>query len=107
MSIQFPVDPGAQTPVNTFSPSSSPIANTDNQLTFTWDGEKWNTSGGRTGGAGTTTGGGNDLVFQENSMVCTNDFTLSTSMSALSAGPITINDNVTIVIPDNQNWVIL
>jgi hypothetical protein len=59
------------------------------------------------GGGGTTTGGGGDLVFQENTMVCTTSFELTAGRSALSAGPITINDSVVIQIPNNQNWVIL
>jgi len=59
------------------------------------------------GGNGTTKGGGEDLVFQENTMVCTANYTLTPDRSALSAGPITINDGVTISLPDNQNWVIL
>ena len=56
---------------------------------------------------GTTTGGGTDLVFQENTMVCTVDYTLTAGRSAVSAGPITINDTIEIEIPNNQNWVIL
>ena len=107
MAIQFPANPGGQTPINVFSPTSSPVANTDNKLTYVWDNEKWTVQSGLSGAAGTTTGGGNDLVFQENSFVCTTNFTLDTNMNALSAGPVTINDGVTIVIPDNQNWVIL
>ena len=107
MAIQFPANPGGQTPINVFSPTSTPVANTDNKLTYVWDNEKWTVQSGLSGAAGTTTGGGNDLVFQENSFVCTTDFTLDTNMNAMSAGPITINDGVTIVIPDNQNWVIL
>ena len=107
MAIQFPANPGGQTPINVFSPTSTPVANTDNKLTYVWDNEKWTVQSGLSGAAGTTTGGGNDLVFQENSFVCTTNFTLDTNMNAMSAGPVTINDGVTIVIPDNQNWVIL
>ena len=59
------------------------------------------------GGGGTTTGGSDDLVFQENEMVCTSSYTLTAGRSALSAGPITINDTVEIEIPNNQTWVIL
>ena len=59
------------------------------------------------GGNGTTKGGGDDLVFQENTMVCTNNYTITSDMSALSAGPIVINDGVIITVPDNQSWVIL
>ena len=107
MAIQFPANPGGQTPVNTFSPTSTPETNTTNNFTYVWDNEKWMAQSGLSGSAGTTTGGGTDLVFQENSFVCTTNFTLDTNMNALSAGPVTINDGVTIVIPDNQNWVIL
>ena len=56
---------------------------------------------------GTTTGGSTDLVFQENTMVCTANYTLTAGRSALSAGPITINNSVVIQIPNNQSWVIL
>ena len=59
------------------------------------------------GGGGTTRGGGQNLVFQENEMVCSADYQLTANRSALSAGPITINNGVTITIPNNQNWVIL
>ena len=40
MALNFP-DPAAQTPVNTFSPSSTPSAST-NGITYLWDGQKWN-----------------------------------------------------------------
>ena len=63
--------------------------------------------GSGNGGGGTTTGGGTDLVFQENTLTCSTDFTLTAGRSALSAGPITINDGVVITIPDNQSWVVL
>jgi hypothetical protein len=38
-AIDFP-NPATQTPVNTFSPTSTPSA-TANGVTYTWDGEKW------------------------------------------------------------------
>ena len=59
------------------------------------------------GGGGTTKGGGQNLVFQENEMICTEDYQLTAGRSALSAGPITIQNGKTITIPNNQNWVIL
>ena len=40
MALNFP-DPATQTPVNTFSPSSTPSAST-NGITYLWDGQKWN-----------------------------------------------------------------
>ena len=56
---------------------------------------------------GGATGGGSDRVFQLNTMVCTTDFTLPDGESALSAGPIEIEDGVTITINDDSSWVIL
>jgi hypothetical protein len=44
MALNFP-DPATQTPVNTWSPTSTPSAST-NGLTYLWDGEKWTTEGG-------------------------------------------------------------
>ena len=46
MTLNFPSDPGAQTPVNTYGPDSTPLS-TDNGVLYTWDGEKWiaNTTG--------------------------------------------------------------
>ena len=43
MALDFPV-PGTQTPVNTWSPTSTPSAST-NGLTYIWDGQKWGTIG--------------------------------------------------------------
>jgi len=40
MALDFPADPGAQTPVNEFSPTSTPYAST-NGGTYKWDGNKW------------------------------------------------------------------
>ena len=45
MAIQFPADPASQTPVNTLSPNSTPIANTENALTYVWNGNAWVGSG--------------------------------------------------------------
>ena len=64
-----------------------------------------NGSWGALGGG--ATGGGADRVFQLNTMICTEDFTLPNGESALSAGPIEIEDGVSIEVPDNQSWVVL
>ena len=68
---------------------------------------------------GGATGGGVDTVFNLNTMVVRSNYTLpgatgdgegaanDTRTSASSVGPIIINDDVTVTIPDNQNWVIL
>ena len=43
MALNFP-NPATQTPVNTFSPTSTPSATT-NGVTYTWDGTVWQSSG--------------------------------------------------------------
>ena len=44
MTLNFPSDPGAQTPVNTYGPDSTPLS-TDNGVLYTWDGDKWVANG--------------------------------------------------------------
>ena len=60
-----------------------------------------------TGGGGGATGGGTDAVFNENSLIVTTDYTLTTGKSANSVGPITINSGRTVTIPSGARWVIL
>lgn len=84
-------------------------ANADGLLRYNTTLDRYEGSSNGTWGAlgGGATGGGSDRVFQLNTMVTTTDFTLPTGESALSAGPIQINDGVVVTIPDNQSWVIL
>ena len=56
---------------------------------------------------GGATGAGTDTVFNENSLIVTSNYTLSTNKSANSVGPITINSGVTVTIPSGYRWVIL
>lgn len=56
---------------------------------------------------GGATGGGNDDTFYENSQVITVNYTITTGKNAMSAGPITINDGVTVTVPDNSTWTIV
>ena len=57
--------------------------------------------------SGGATGAGGDTVFQENSMIVTTSYTLTTAKSASSVGPITINGGVAVTIPSGSRWVIL
>ena len=68
--------------------------------TETYDGTRWITGGG-------ATGGGVDDVFYENATTVTTNYTITTGKNAMSAGPITINDGVTVTIPDGSNWSII
>jgi hypothetical protein len=60
MAITFPTptQAAAQTPSNTFSPASTPLANTSNSFTYVYDGARgvWTSFGSiATGGLGTVT----------------------------------------------------
>jgi hypothetical protein len=56
---------------------------------------------------GGATGGGNDQVFVQNSLVVSVTYTFPTGKNASSVGPITINSGVSVTIPSTQRWVIL
>jgi hypothetical protein len=66
-----------------------------------YNGTTWGSIGG---GA---TGAGGDQVFQENQLIVTTSYTLSTGKSAMSKGPITINAGATVTIPAGYSWLIL
>lgn len=53
------------------------------------------------------TGGGSDRVFYENSQTVTTDYTITSGQNAMTAGPITINDSITVTIPDGSTWSIV
>ena len=55
-AIIFPPNPAGQTPVNTFSTTSTPLANTANTFTYTWNGTAWTSAPAGGGGGGTVTG---------------------------------------------------
>ena len=59
------------------------------------------------GTAGGASGGGTDQVFYENDQSVTTDYTIGTNKNAMSAGPITIDDDATVTIPDGSTWVIV
>jgi hypothetical protein len=56
---------------------------------------------------GGATGGGNDQVFVENSVVVSVNYVFPTGKNASSVGPITINSGVSVTIPSTQRWVVL
>lgn len=65
------------------------------------NGTAWGSVGG---GA---TGGGNDDVFYENAQVINTNYTLTTGKNAMTAGPITINNGVTVTVPNGSVWSIV
>lgn len=64
------------------------------------------TTGGHEIGVGAR-GNGLDKVFFENDQVVTTSYTITTGKNAMSAGPITVNDGVTVTIPSGSSWTIV
>ena len=70
---------------------------------------------GNTGGmtwelpaAGATGGNSNaNGVFWENQITVTHDYTIQTNYNAGSFGPLTINNGVTVTVPNNSVWTIV
>jgi hypothetical protein len=89
----------AQRPV---SPVNGEIRyNTDTSQFEGYQGGEWGQLGG---GA---TGGGGDEVFQENSLIVTTNYTITTGKNAMSVGPITINSGISVTVGADQRWVVL
>ena len=58
--------------------------------------------------AGATGGNsGANAVFWENDKTITHDYTISTNKNAGSFGPLTINNGVTVTVPNNSTWTIV
>jgi hypothetical protein len=60
--------------------------------------------GGIWSGVGGAQAGG---VIFENSLVITENYTLTTGKNGFSVGPITIDSGVSVTIPVDQRWVVL
>jgi hypothetical protein len=52
-------------------------------------------------------GGGSDRVFYENDQTVTTNYTISTNKNAMSAGPITVNNGITVTVPNGSTWTIV
>jgi hypothetical protein len=60
--------------------------------------------GGIWSGVGGAQAGG---VIFENSLIITENYTLTTGKNGFSVGPITIDSGITVTVPANQRWVVL
>ena len=60
---------------------------------------------------GGAVGGGSDKIFMENGQTITTNYTIGTEFgaacNALTAGPITINNGITVTIDSGDNWTIV
>jgi len=66
-----------------------------------YSGSAWGQLGG---GA---TGGGTDQVFYTNDQSVDSDFTLTGTLNAMSAGPITIASGVTVTVSSGATWTVV
>ncbi len=64
-----------------------------------------NLTGLQAGATGGNSGG--NAVFWENDQTITHDYTISTNKNAGSFGPLTINNGVTVTVPNNSTWTIV
>ena len=53
------------------------------------------------------TGTKNDQVFYLNDKVVNYSYEIPSTKNAMSTGKITLNDGVTVTIPDGSRWVVL
>lgn len=97
--VKLPVGTTAErdaTPVDGMIRYNSTLARYEGYSNSAW--------GGLGGGA---TGGGNDQIFIENGQTVTTSYTISASHNAGTFGPISIDDGVTVTIPDGSVWSIV
>lgn len=66
-----------------------------------YNGSAWGAVGG---GA---TGGGSDDIFVENGTTVTTNYTITSGKNAMSAGPITIANGITVTVPSGSVWTIV
>lgn len=64
-------------------------------------------NGSAWGSLGGATGGGTDAVFYLNDQTITNDYTLSGTQNAMTAGPITIATGKTVTVSSGATWTVV
>jgi hypothetical protein len=57
--------------------------------------------------SGGATGGGTDDIFYENSTTVNTSYTITSNKNAMSAGPITIADGVTVTVLNGSTWSVI
>ena len=98
-SAEIPVGTTAQ---RDGSPATGYLRYNSTETSFEgYNGSSWGSIGGGASGSG------GDTVFQENSLIVTTNYTLTTAKNASSVGPITINSGITVTVPSGARWVII
>lgn len=67
---------------------------------------EWRSFGKMSSGSGAT-GGSSDKIFWENDQSVTANYSVSVGKNAMSAGPITINNGVTVTVPTGSTWTVV
>lgn len=94
--------PAGTTAQRSGTPSTGSIRFNSDLASFEgYTGSQWGSIGG---GA---VGGGANAAFYENDATVTDDYTITSGKNAMSAGPITINNGVTVTVPTGSVWKII
>lgn len=56
---------------------------------------------------GGATGGSGNFVFYENQQVITADYTITTGYNAMCAGPVTLDNGVTVTLPTGSTFTVV
>jgi hypothetical protein len=90
--------PAGTTAQRTGSPVAGALRFNSTDVSFEgYDGTEWGSIGG----------GAEDGVFYENEQAVSSNYTIVSTKNAMTAGPITINDGVTVTIETGGRWVVL
>jgi len=90
--------PAGTTAQRTGSPVAGALRFNSTDVSFEgYDGTEWGSIGG----------GAEDGVFYENEQSVSSSYTVAATKNAMTAGPITINDGVTVTIETGGRWVVL
>ena len=76
--------------------------NTDTDSFEGYNGTEWGAVGGGGGGGNSTSTG-----LWENSASITTTYAITAGNNAMSAGPITIDDDVSVTVPSGSRWVVV
>jgi hypothetical protein len=105
VAIKCPDDKGSDASYTITLPSAAPTANGQSLTATTAGVASWSDpSAGATGGS-------TDKIFWENGQTVTTDYTIGDSFgaaaNAMTAGPVQVNNGVTVTIPSGEYWIIL
>ena len=87
----------------TINHQTNDISATSGSMTI--DGAAIPSGGG--GGGSEPSGGGSDAIFYENGQNVTTNYTITNGKNAMSAGPITVDNGVTVTVGPGETWTVV